>query len=105
MLQNVNEENVEHYSHNEPGMPPSTFIDVEDYALRTYNRGAVLANIFERYVNPRTRTLLPRDLLLCTREIKQYLNDLPEAERNDANAAMHIHLEERGYRERPYTDS
>ncbi|MCP4364986.1 MAG: hypothetical protein GY800_06760 [Planctomycetes bacterium] len=98
MQQNASEENeAVEYDHNLPGMPPSTFEDVDDPELRIYNRGAVLANIFERYVDREKRTLLPKDMTMCIREIQQYLDFLPEHERADANASMRVHLEERGY--------
>ena len=99
LQQNANEESEIVYDHNKAGMPPSSFTDVDDPQLRTYNRGAVLANIFERYVDARSRQLLPKDLTMCVREIKSYLESLPKHERDDANASMHVHLEARGYRE------
>lgn len=99
MQQNANEENEIVYEHNSAGMPPSSFNDVDDVQLRTYNRGAVLANIFERYVDAASRKMLPKDLTMCVREIRSYLDSLPKHERDDANASMHVHLHARGYRE------
>jgi hypothetical protein len=102
LLQHANEKNEEtvEYDHNKSGMPPSSFNDVEDVELRTHNRGAVMANMFERYVDHRTMTILPKDLLMFTREVQQYLNELPDGEREDATASMHVHLEMRGWRSR-----
>ena len=97
-MENEIEEEV-HYEHNDAGMPPSSFEDVEDVNLRTYNRGAVLANIFERYVDAASRKMQAKDLTMCVREIRKYLDSLPEHERDDANASMHVHLHMRGYRE------
>lgn len=102
MQQNENEENVV-YAHNLRGSAPSSFADVKDETLRTYNRGAVLANIFERYVNPKTGKMEARDLTMCLREIHEYLVNLPEPERQHAHASMFVHLENRGYRERKNT--
>ena len=101
MQPNVNEESEIVYEHNLHGMAPANFTDVEDEKLRTYNRGAVLANIFERYVDPVKGSLTPKDLTMCIREIQQYLLDIPEHERNAANVSMHEHLTARGYRESP----
>lgn len=95
-MQQQNEENV-HYSHNNREELPATFCDVEDEILRNFNRGAVLANIFERYVDKRTKRLMGHDFVRCIREIEQYLGLIPENEQADAKASMRIHLEERGY--------
>lgn len=99
MQPNVNEENEIVYNHNLSGMAPANFTDVEDEELRRHNRGAVLANIFERYVDPIKGSLKPKDLMMCIREIQQYLLEIPEHERDAANASMHEHLTARGYRE------
>lgn len=102
MRQNVNEENEQEieYEHNQEGALPATFHDVEDVNLRIFNRGAVLANIFEQHVDEKTGKILPRDLGMCLREVTTYLNLIPANEREDAHAAMFVHLEDRGYMER-----
>lgn len=96
MRQKENEESV-HYSHNDAGTLPATFCDVEDETLRHFNRGAVLANIFERYVDKVTRKLLQKDFVMCIREIEQYLGLIDKDEHDDAKASMRVHLEDRGY--------
>lgn len=98
MQQNANEKSEEEvvYEHNQAGMPPSAFNDVEDYELRTYNRGAVLANIVERYHDQRINKIPAKDMAMCLREVEAYFLDIKPAEVNDAKAAMVIHLTERG---------
>ncbi len=83
--------------HNGLGMPPSDFKDIKDASLRDRNRGAILANTFERYVDEKTNTLLPRDLALCTRAIDQYMGRIPKKEQRAAREAMIIHLAKRGF--------
>jgi len=83
--------------HNKLGMPPSTFNDIKDVYLRDRNRGAILANIFERYVDEKTNTLLPKDLSLCTRAIDQYIGRIPKKQRLGARDAMISHLTLRGF--------
>lgn len=98
MQQNVNVESE--YSHNYVGAKPSTFHDVEDKELRDMNRGAILANIFERYTTKDFRgneQLLPKDFSLMARELDEYLSRIPQKERGYANKCMRVHLKERGY--------
>lgn len=94
-LPNENEENVQ-YEHNDPGTPPSTFNDVDDPILRTYNRGAVLANILERYIDPKLGAIPAKDMTMCLREVERYLVELPQHERDDAKASLVEHLNLRG---------
>jgi len=98
LLQNEKEKSEDEvvYEHNLPGMPPSNFADVESYELRTYNRGAVLANIVERYHDQRINKIPAKDMTMCLREIDAYLLDIAGAEVADAKAAMVVHLTERG---------
>lgn len=96
MQPNVNEENV----HNRRGMPPAIFDDIEDADLRAYNRGAILANIYERYVSDDVngdKCLTARDFNLCSRDIDEYLQRMPRRERAKARVQMFIHLGNRGY--------
>lgn len=98
MLQN---ENVE-YTHNLKGMPPAAFHDIEDPILRAKNRGAILANIFERYVTEDgygNMSLQPKDFAMCTRDISAYLDRMPKRDRAPARRAMFDHLDQRGYGE------
>ena len=95
MLPNENEENVQ-YKHNEPGAAPSTFNDVDDPNLRNYNRGAVICNILERYIDQKLGAIPAKDMTMCLREIGQYLGGIPDHEVEDAKAAMVVHLELRG---------
>jgi hypothetical protein len=80
-------------------MPPSDFSDIEDAALRHKNRGAILANIFERYVDDRCTPprLLAKDFAICMREIDNYSTRIPRHERGLAKGEMMRHLKERGY--------
>lgn len=93
------EEGQSEYAHNLRGAPPAVFEDVDDYELRAYNRGAVLANIYESYVTeaPRGTQLLAKDFALCTRDLDSYFSMMPEHERGDARKAMMEHLARRGY--------
>lgn len=95
MVPSENEENVQ-YEHNQPGALPATFNDVEDAVLRTYNRGAVLANIIERYVDPKQGAIPAKDMTMCMREIGQYLHEITPHEVDDAKASMVEHLRVRG---------
>ena len=95
MLPKENEENVQ-YEHNKAGSPPSTFEDVEDPVLRTYNRGAVMANILERYIDRSIGGIPAKDMAMCTKEVGTYLGALPRHERDEAKASMVEHLKIRG---------
>ena len=98
MQQKENEERE--YQHNYRGSKPSTFTDVEDAELRNSNRGAILANIFERYTTKDSRgreQLQARDFSLMTRELEDYLSRLPRMERGIAQSHMRAHLSKRGY--------
>lgn len=94
-LPKENEENVQ-YKHNEPGAAPSTFNDVEDHILRNYNRGAVMCNILERYIDPRQGAIPAKDMTMCLREISEYLSGIADHEVEDAKASMVEHLKVRG---------
>jgi len=80
-------------------MPPAIFDDVEDKTLRIRNRGAILANIFERYTTstPKGDVLLPKDLAMCMRELDEYYSRMPKHEVRAAKDAMMTHLKDRGY--------
>ena len=95
MLPKENEENVQ-YEHNKAGSPPSTFEDVEDPVLRTYNRGAVMANILERYIDRKLGAIPATDMSMCMREIGTYLGLLPAHQQDEAKASMIEHLKMRG---------
>ena len=94
--QNVSEENV----HNLNGRLPSDFSEVEGVELRNQNRGAVLANIYERYTTEDSDGgvyLLPQDFRLCTRELEHYMARIPRNEKHAAKSQMYLHLEKRGF--------
>ena len=95
LLPNENEENVQ-YEHNQPGALPATFNDVDDHTLRTYNRGAVLANIVERYIDQKLGAIPAKDMTMCMREVSQYLHEITPHEVDDAKASMVEHLRVRG---------
>ena len=98
-LEQIEKEEKE-FAHNLRGSKPSTFHDVEDGDLRAKNRGAILANIFERYTSKDTRgseQLLAKDFSLMARELEVYLERLPKGDRGAANQCMRLHLQERGY--------
>jgi len=99
--QNANVEKEK--THNLKGMPPSTFGDIVDKDLRSYNRGAVLANIYERHTSEDSRgniQLTSRDLASCTREIDNYLYGMSRRERQTAREQMMVHLRIRGFYEK-----
>ncbi len=83
MTQNVNEESV------------SSFNDVSNAGLRAYNRGAVLANIFEDHY--RDGGMPVRLLPSFIQESDTYLHTIPEDETSDAKASMREHLKGRGF--------
>lgn len=94
--QNVNDENA----HNLDGSPPSDFSEIKDLKLRAANRGAVLANIFERYTTEDCNGgvhLLPQDFRICTREIDHYMARIPRNEKGQAKKEMYSHLDKRGF--------
>lgn len=88
------------YTHNLRGTSPSLFNDVHDVRLRNQNRGAILANIFERYTyknHKGEKSLIAKDFPLMLREIEKYLSQIPNDEHEDAKKEMVKHLEDRGY--------
>jgi len=90
---NVNVENA----HNLDGLPPSDFSEVQDVELRNKNRGAIMANIFERYVDEKIGRLHPKDFRMMSREMDTYTSRIPKKERRKAKLAMMEHLDKRGY--------
>ncbi len=98
MQQTENVENV--HSHNLDGAAPSTFNDVENMCLKHRNRGAVLANIYERYTSEDAKgnvQLTQSDFVLCTREMDKYLSGMSRRDRQHAREEMMVHLENRGF--------
>lgn len=93
---NQPKENVEPV-HNLDGMPPSDFSDISDIHIRTSNRGAVMANIFEQFVDRATRRILAKDFAMCTRYLERYLSRLPRNEVKGAKESMYSQLKQRGY--------
>ena len=69
------------------------FNDIESRQLRDYNRGAVLANIHDKYVvegkigNQAMKSWL--------QELNAYLSRIPVAEIGSAKDAMKLHLKKR----------
>lgn len=61
----------------------SDFRDVEDYGLRTHNRGSVMANMLEDTQLP-NGNFNPKSLSI----IMKYLSRIPVEERKDAIASM-----------------
>lgn len=98
-MQKSENEEVE-YAHNLAGAPPADFSDVENPMLRAKNRGAVLANIFEKYVTetPKGTFLAADDFAMCTREMDAYFERMPDEEKVWARRQMMVHLERRGYK-------
>ena len=87
-------------THNLEGMPPSDFSDVDDKDLRNRNRGAVLANIYERYTETNAKGqvyLTAKNLATCTREMDKYLEGMSRRDRQNAREAMMRHLHNRGF--------
>ena len=100
MLQNENVESE--FTHNYKGANPSAFHDIEDVGLRAINRGAIMANIFERHTTKSptgASQLLAKDFSLMARELDIYLEKVPKNERGAARDAMTAHLNKRGYNE------
>ncbi len=91
------------FPHNYKGTDPSLFLDIEDVNIRCSNRGAILANIFERYTTRNTRTgakhVLPKDLSMMLGEMDVYLSHFPSEERGQCRRMMEYHLSKRGYNE------
>jgi len=65
-----------------------SFKKIEDEGLRSHNRGAILANIYEVYKGSNNDVLY---------SLEAYLNRIPEEERVSAKEAMVRHLKQRGY--------
>ena len=102
MLEKENVESEKYYAHNNKGERPSSFNDVTNRDVRHANRGAILANIFERYTTETpqgNKQLLPKDFAMMTREMDNYLSGIPRHEKGKAKESMMEHLKERGYRE------
>lgn len=102
MQQKENEESEKHYAHNNKGTNPAGFEDVEENELRHANRGAIMANIFERYTTSTPQgnsQLLSKDFASMSRELNAYVLNIPKKERGKAKKCMIDHLEKRGYRE------
>jgi len=98
--QNENEESEVFYAHNNTKTNPSLFNDVEESDLRHANRGAIMANIFERFTTENAagvKQLLPKDFSTMTRDMDAYLTSIPSPERGKAKQYMRKHLTERGY--------
>ena len=73
----------------------SDFNDVEHAELRNYNRGAVLANIYEGYVV--NGTIPAKDIKLWLYDVSAYLSRIPDFEVQAAKDMMKVHLEKRGW--------
>lgn len=74
----------------------SNFKDVSDLELRTQNRGAVMANLFEDYYRDcQTASYSFKTFL---ESIDEYLEGVPLKEVVKAKEAMKLHLIQRGYR-------
>lgn len=93
MQQNVSEKNENLDNHL-----VTVFDEVANEGLRAKNRGAIMANIFERYVDQRTGRLPIRDFGLMSREMDSYTSRIPKKERALAKKEMHLHLANRGYK-------
>jgi hypothetical protein len=73
----------------------SDFSDVEDYGLRSYNRGAVLANLLEDYYLSLKTPSNSFKAFLDSKD--EYLLNIPRIEHQAAMDMMHYHLKQRGY--------
>ena len=73
------------------------FNDVEPRELRDYNRGAVLANIHDKYVGD--NGIHPQAMESWLRELNAYLSRIPAEEVPTAKNAMVTHLNKRGQME------
>lgn len=73
----------------------SDFSDVEDKYLRSYNRGAVLANLLEDYYLSLKTPSNSFKAFLDSKD--EYLLNIPRTEHQDAMDMMHLHLKKRGF--------
>ena len=64
------------------------FKSIEDFTLRSHNRGAILANIYESYVGSEVELI---------NSLEEYMYLMPEAEKEAAEGYMLFHLKQRGY--------
>jgi len=99
LQQSVNVE--KEFSHNNRGNAPSNFANTEIEGWRAVNRGAILANIFERYtITDLTGAskLNARDFKLMLGEMASYLKGLTTKEAADARKEMRVHLLKRGFK-------
>jgi hypothetical protein len=73
-----------------------TFTEIRDYTLRSQNRGAILANLFEDYYN----NMESQEMTFYNFKglMQTYLDNIPYAEQTEAIKEMHVHLETRGYK-------
>ena len=69
------------------------FNDIESAELRAYNRGAVLANIHDKYVID--GAISSKAMPAWIAELKRYLDRIPVAEIGSAKDAMKLHLRKR----------
>ena len=69
------------------------FNDIEPRSLRDYNRGAVLANIHDKYVVE--GKIASRAMENWLKELQSYLSRIPVAEVGSAKDAMKLHLQKR----------
>ncbi len=71
------------------------FNDVASREMRDYNRGAVLANIHEGYINE-SGGISNSNMYNWLSDIASYLARIPSDEHLSAKEAMRIHLRKRG---------
>ncbi len=71
------------------------FNDLESRELRDYNRGAVLANIHDKYLSDQG-TIHNRAMRGWLNELSDYLARIPNGEHQSAKDAMKLHLMKRG---------
>ena len=69
------------------------FNDIESAELRAYNRGAVLANIHDKYVVE--GKIASHAMKAWLAELHGYLKRIPAAEIGSAKDAMKLHLKKR----------
>lgn len=71
----------------------SLFNDVEDAVLRAFNRGRVVANMFEQHMDKTTRKINRRGAAL----VFGYFAQIPEDERKEAHHFLNQQLAKDGY--------
>ena len=72
------------------------FNEVENRQLRSYNRGAVLANIYDKHFK-NTKQIKVTSFADMLGEISAYLDKIPDNEKGEAQSEMILHLRKRGY--------